>query len=192
MFGYIYYSASDPTHRAIEVSHPSLLPPLDDENDAWVPAPSLPAMQWMAVMGEDGPEAVPFERPAPLALAIAATEKRAEVNGLRLACEVSGCETPLGRVDTDGDSQRKINGAVTMALIAQTAGQPFTVDWTMADNSLVTHDAPAMIAMGVAVGQHVSDCHERGAALKAEIDAADTVEEIEAVDIYSGWPGEIP
>jgi hypothetical protein len=44
------------------------------------------------------------------------------------------CSTPSGRIDTDDDSQRKINGAATAAFIAKSDAQPFSVDWTMADN----------------------------------------------------------
>ena len=99
-----------------------------------------------------------------------------------------GCSTMLGRVDTDPESQRKTSGAVQLAMIAQAAGVPFAIDWTMQDNSVAAHDAAAMIAMGVAVGQHVAACH--AAALikrQALADAAD-VAAIEVVDVDTGWP----
>jgi hypothetical protein len=123
-----------------------------------------------------------------LVFSIAKIEMREALRRRRDRAEFSGCDTPLGRMDTDADSQRKVNGSVTMALIAQAAGQPFAIDWTMADNSSVTHDAAAMIAAGVAVGLHVSACHANGVALKAAIDAATDVVELAAVDIEEGWP----
>lgn len=110
------------------------------------------------------------------------------VKARRDQAEWAGCDTALGRVDTDPDSQRKTGGAVQMAMIAQAAGAPFSIDWTMQDNSTVSHDAPAMIAMGIAVGQHVAACHEAALGKRAAIDAASTAEDIAAVDIESGWP----
>lgn len=188
MIGFTYFSASNPVHRTIEVSHPSMLPDVDAEGDQWLETPSLPAAHWATTLGPNGPEAVPFERPAGLAFVLAAAAKRAEVNALRLRHETGGCATPLGRMDTDADSQRKVNGSVTMALIAQAAGRPFSIDWTMADNTTLAHDGPAMIAAGVAVGQHVSACHERALELKAAIETAADMAALAAIDIEQGWP----
>lgn len=123
-----------------------------------------------------------------LLLDIAKVDARAAVMQQRDCVELGGCMTPLGRFDTDADSQRKVNGSVTMALIAQTVGQPFSVEWTMEDNSTVNHDAAAMIAAGIAVGQHVSACHARGVDLKAAIDAAESLAALAAINIEEGWP----
>ncbi len=103
----------------------------------------------------------------------------------RDAAQNGGCMTPLGRVDTDPDSQRKVSGSVQLAMIA---GAQFSVAWTMQDNAVVVHDAASMIAMGVAVGQHVAACHAVAQAKRAALDAATTIEEIAAVDIEGGWP----
>jgi Domain of unknown function (DUF4376) len=121
-------------------------------------------------------------------LEVAKISRRAEVLSRRDRAEWGGCAGPLGRVDSDPDSQRKISGAVQMAMIAQAAGQPFAVDWTMQDNSTVTHDAVAMIGIGLAVGQHVAACHERGLALKAQIEEAADQDALSAIDINAGWP----
>lgn len=110
------------------------------------------------------------------------------VKAARDAAEWGGCATALGRVDTDRDSQRKISGSVQMAQIALGAGEPFSVDWTMLDNSVATHDGPAMIAMGIAVGRHVATCHEVAVGKRAAIEAGDDVAAIEAVEIEAGWP----
>lgn len=110
------------------------------------------------------------------------------VKGRRDQAEWAGCATALGRVDTDPDSQRKAGGAVQMAMIAQAAGATFALDWTMQDNSTVTHDASAMIAMGVAIGQHVAACHEVALAKRGAIDAAATADDIAAVGLDDGWP----
>jgi Domain of unknown function (DUF4376) len=103
------------------------------------------------------------------------------IKAARDAAETGGCETPLGRVDTDETSRGRITGAVSLAMIA---GPSFTIDWTMADNSVVTHDQAAMIALGVAVGTHVGTCHAIARGLKAPIEAATSVEDLDAIE----WP----
>lgn len=123
-----------------------------------------------------------------LDLMVAKINKRQAVALARNTHEWSGAATPLGRMDSDPDSQRKVNGAASMAMIASSAGQPFSIDWTMQDNSTVTHDAAAMMAAGVAMGEHVSACHDRAKVLKANIDDAADAAALEAIDIEAGWP----
>lgn len=100
-----------------------------------------------------------------------------------------GCPTPLGVVQTDPESRLKISGAVQMAMLAQAASQPFEVAWTMMDNSVVPHDAAQTIELGLAVGKHVNKAFEAATALRARIDAAETLEALEAVNIFEApWP----
>lgn len=113
----------------------------------------------------------------------------AAVRAARDAAQDGGCPTPLGRVDTDAESRGKISGSVQMAMLAQMGGQPFTVAWTMQDNTTAIHDASAMIAMGVAVGQHVAACHAEALTRRAAIDAAADADAIAAVPVEGGWPG---
>jgi formylmethanofuran:tetrahydromethanopterin formyltransferase len=58
----------------------------------------------------------------------------------------------------------------------------------MEDDSVVTHDKNAMINMGVLAGQHVSLCQANKNTLDAAVEAAESVEDVEAVDISLGWP----
>lgn len=99
-----------------------------------------------------------------------------------------GCITALGRVDTDADSQRKIVGAVTAAMIAKQAGAAFSIDWTMADNSVVTHTADQLISMGMAVTAFLSACQRAGTAIRDAIDAAISADALAAIDITIGYP----
>lgn len=127
----------------------------------------------------------------PVPLARRKAEKWAAVKMRRDTAEQGGCVAPLGRVDTDPDSQRKISGAVQMAMIAQAAGQLFEIVWTMQDNSEAVHDAAAMLEMGVAVGTHVAACHAVARALWEQIEAAADDAALEAIDVGAGWPGQI-
>lgn len=141
---------------------------------------------WLVSNAQDAPfkggtvldlAAVPLEQ--------AKTVLRQAVKAKRDAAEWGGVTTPSGVVDSMPDSQRKISGAVTMALIA---GEAFTVEWRMADNSIVTLDRDAMVAIGVLVGQHVAACQARKNALDAAIQDAVDEAELEVIDINSGWP----
>jgi hypothetical protein len=86
--------------------------------------------------------------------------------------------------DGDSESQRRIQGAAQLATLAQATGQPFSIDWTLADNTQATLTATEMIGVGVALGQHVNGAHGIARALRAQIDAATTPEELEAIQ----WP----
>lgn len=100
-----------------------------------------------------------------------------------------GCPTPLGVVQTDAESRLKISGAVQMAMLAQAASQPFEVSWTMKDNSTVRHSAAQTIQLGLTVGQHVNKAFEAATALRGRIEAAETLEALEAINILEAqWP----
>ena len=99
-----------------------------------------------------------------------------------------GCATPLGYVDTDINSRLNITGAFNGAKEMTSVGLPFSVAWTMHDNSTVDHDAPAMITMGMLVMQHIATCYAIGVAKREAIEEATTAEEVDAVSVEDGWP----
>ncbi len=133
-------------------------------------------------------DGAPTERPRPVGLNVAKATRWDEAKSHRDLTASSGCITALGRVDTDADSQRKIVGAVTAAMIAKQAGAPFSIDWTMADNSVVTHSADQLIAMGMAVTAFLSACQNAGTAIRDAIDAAISADALAAIDITIGYP----
>lgn len=96
--------------------------------------------------------------------------------------------TPVGAVQSDARSQANINGLVTMAILAQMTQQPFSADFTLADNTVATLNAAQMIGLGVAVGQHVQQVYGRATELREAIDAAQDIAALEAIDIGAGWP----
>jgi hypothetical protein len=110
-----------------------------------------------------------------------------KVKGIR-ATRLLLSPTPFGAAQTDVESMVKINGLVSMAMLAKGSGQAFSETFTMADNSEVPMDADQMIAFGVSVGSYIAATHARSRALYAEIQAAPTAEEVEAIDLNAGWP----
>ncbi len=83
----------------------------------------------------------------------------------------------------DRDLER-ISGAVQLALLAQLASKPFTIDWTLFDNSVKTLDGPAMIAVGEAMGVVTKGIFDTARTLREEINAATTITSLDAIF----WP----
>ena len=98
----------------------------------------------------------------------------AEVRRERDSAEFGGFTWDGSRFDSDALSQQRITGAVTLAMM----NSAYLVDWTLADNTVRSLNAADMIAVGVALGQHVNACHERGRVLRGEIEVALTAEEL--------------
>lgn len=110
----------------------------------------------------------------------------AQIKAERAAREFGGMVWDGSPFDTDEVSQRRIQGAVQLAVIAQAAQQPFSIGWTLADDSVRTLDGADMIAVGMALAQHVGSLHETGRLLRQQIDEAATVADVIAVS----WPQE--
>ena len=108
------------------------------------------------------------------------------IKAARDAAEWGGFDTPFGRFDSDPKSQAKIIGAAQLASIAAARGEPFSIRWTLQDNSTVMLDAPAMIAVGAAMGRHIDSVHQIGRAKRAAIEAATTHDAVMAVTWSEG------
>lgn len=92
---------------------------------------------------------------------------------------------PVGPLtfDADADSQQKIAGAVQMAQLAISSGQDvgWSITWTLADNTAATLTAAQMIGVGLALAARTSGLHAKGRTLRARIDAAATLDELNAI-----------
>lgn len=112
-----------------------------------------------------------------------ATEGRAAVRGQiaarRNRALASGLTIGGITVHTDDISQQRIVGAALAASMDPTT----TVNWKAADGAFITLDAAQIVAIAIAVREHVQACFNR----EAEILAALAVGE--AYDIDQGWPG---
>ena len=97
-------------------------------------------------------------------------------------------QTPVGEVQSDAKSQQKILGLVQMAVLANLNSQPFSEEFTLADNTTVTLDAAQMISLGVAVGENVADVYAHARTLRGEIEAAPDDAALDLIDRETGWP----
>jgi hypothetical protein len=94
----------------------------------------------------------------------------AKIKDARTAAELSDFEFEGQMYQAN---KEQINGYVTMAMVAIMFQQPFSQQWTLRDNSVQTFNAQRMIALGVALGNHVAGIYAHGRALRAQIDAPD-------------------
>lgn len=91
----------------------------------------------------------------------------------------------LGKIlDSDTVSVQRIAIAVQAAQAAIAANVPFTLAWTMQDNTAVEMDAAQDVGMAVALAQYSDNLHQTARMLREKIEAAETAEELEAI----AWP----
>lgn len=115
---------------------------------------------------------------------------RAAVTEQRDAHEQGGFAYAGKIIDSDMASCIRIAGAASAAQAALAQQQPFAVDWTCADNSVLALDAVGVVGMLAALAVHSNAVHQHSRTLKAQIEAAATPAEVAAIDVAAGWPDE--
>lgn len=91
----------------------------------------------------------------------------------------------LGKVlDSDTTSVQRIAIAVQAAQAAVAADLPFTLAWTMQDNTAVKMDAAQVVGMSVALAQYSDSLHQIARGLRAQVETAKTAEELANIK----WP----
>jgi len=109
--------------------------------------------------------------------------KKAALAAKRYEVEIGGIEIAGAKVKTDRESQASLTGAYT----SLQAGLLTGIDWK-AEDGWMTLDLEACGQIAQAVAVHVQACFTHEKELAALIDAAETVEDLKAIDIGSGWP----
>ena len=89
--------------------------------------------------------------------------------------------TPYGTFDSDAAGRTSITDAVLLANNLTALSLPVAIEFTLADNSVVTLDAAQIVEVGLLLGQKVQHAHPHSQALRAQIEAATTKEEVEAI-----------
>ena len=122
---------------------------------------------------------------APLSLEERRAELLARVRFRRWQAETGGTNVGGTPIRTDEGSQAKISGAVALFVNDPTLQ---AIDWEAQPGVWVTLDAATMTAIGVAVGRHVQACFSNARAIAAQIEAASSITELDAIDLEAGWP----
>jgi hypothetical protein len=87
----------------------------------------------------------------------------------------------IGTFSADGDSKANIDGAAQAALMAKLGGQPFTINWSLHDDSEITLDADKMQAVGLGLMAHVNAAHTVARGYKNQVRLATDLSQIEAI-----------
>lgn len=103
-----------------------------------------------------------------------------EVKRWRAAAIDAHLSTPYGAVDSKESDRKNITDAVMMAQTLDAMAQPVAIEFTMADNSVVTMDASMMTNVGLLLGQKTQAAHARARELRAQIATA-TKEQLHAL-----------
>lgn len=106
---------------------------------------------------------------------------RAEINSQRDRAESLPFDYLGKQFDADPISIKRLTLAVQAAQSAIIAGQTFTITWTCADNSTIDLDEQQMLGALQAMMLRGVELHEKARALKTQIDAAETAEEVAAI-----------
>jgi len=121
----------------------------------------------------------------------AKARKWAQIKAERDALESGGFDMPgLGRFDSNAESRARIVGAAMAAKIAQDAAQPYSIRWTLADNTTVELGAEGVIAVGFALLAHTDGIHQRSRQIYAQIQTAQTAEQVAGIS-WTQEPAEI-
>lgn len=130
------------------------------------------------------PEIVAWrERLVPRTLAEAKTEAWARIKTARDAAEQGGFAYLGKTIDSDARASLRITAAVNAA---QAAGEGFAVDWTCADNTVLSLTASEMVGMGVALAAWGNACHAKARGYRAQIEAVVDGLTQQVVDDVSG------
>lgn len=83
--------------------------------------------------------------------------------------------------DGDRDSQRRLNLSLMKAKAAVDAGGDWSVEWTLADNTVITLSAADVISVVEALGDNIDAAHEWARQKRAQIEEATTIDQIIAI-----------
>ena len=92
----------------------------------------------------------------------------------------------LGKTfDSNQRSILRILGTAQAATAAALAGQDFEVDWTTADNSIVTMTRDQVLGLPAALATKANEIHMQARELRLALDNAGSIEQVQEVK----WPG---
>lgn len=111
-------------------------------------------------------------------------QKLAGLGAIRWQHQTKGLTFDGHTIQTDPASQ----SAVMANAMAASIDPDATFAWKTADGRFITLTAADMGAIARAVHAHVQACFAHEASLSASIEAATTVDDLEAIDITVGWP----
>jgi hypothetical protein len=106
-----------------------------------------------------------------------------ELASLRYQHETAGITISGMTIETDRESQALITGAYCTSLLNPSV----LIDWK-GGNGWTQIDAATIAVIAALVSTHVQACFSNERVLSEAIEAAETVEAVQAIDLTIGWP----
>lgn len=125
------------------------------------------------------------QRSASESLAAKRLKRVSEINVERDRREQSTFPYMSKQVQCDPISVQRISVAAATAQMALAASVPYSVDWSCADNSILSLDALGVLGMMQALGAHGIAIHYYARTLKDQVAVSS---DPESIDILTGWP----
>jgi hypothetical protein len=135
------------------------------------------AWEYRVVEPEDTPEVQPDRT-----LAEAKALKREELNAERDSHEAAGFMFGEHLLDSNERSVLRITVASMTARLAVEQGQPYSIEWTTAENYKITLTGEQVMSLPYYLALNAQALHDKCGSLKALVEAATTVEEVEAIN----------
>jgi hypothetical protein len=134
----------------------------------------------------DGWEAIKAERNLPFPdVPSAQAAKLEELATIRWRAEESGTTVGGTPIATDRTTQAKL----TAAYVKASADSTYAIaDWKFGTGVFGALEAATIIAAADAVEVHVQACFTNEASLSADVVAASSFSELDAIDLQVGWP----
>lgn len=93
------------------------------------------------------------------------------------------------KYDADVEAQQKLVGKLTYAQAAgKDTDSTWSVGWKTANDNFVQLSYDDLAVVVQAVNQQVQSAYNREAQLLADIESATTINELDAIDLTTGWP----
>lgn len=108
-------------------------------------------------------------------------KKRAEINAARDAAEQGGFFYMGKTFDSDVVSCIRIQGAAQSMQAASMVEDVPSITWTCKDNTTIELTAQELLGLSVALAEWSNTCHKKATELKAQIELANTQEELEKI-----------
>lgn len=107
--------------------------------------------------------------------------KRMEINVARDAAEQGGFFYMGKTFDSDVVSCIRIQGAAQSMQAASMVEDVPSITWTCKDNTTIELTAQELLGLSVALAEWSNTCHKKATELKAQIELANTQEELEKI-----------
>jgi hypothetical protein len=108
-------------------------------------------------------------------------DRWSEIKTQRETLITARLSTPYGIFDADAASRTNITDAVLLVQTLEAKNEPSSIDWTLADDTVITLTAAQMVEVGLLLGQRTQTVFTTARGRRAQITAATTPAEVLAV-----------